>query len=251
MLVTTLFFAFLPLVFAQADRFSTPDCSGPDRELAVRATFLICHSSTWKVPVWTGYQLRPEELHGSAIRLRHFRRDTRLSLPGARDADYRNSGFSRGHMVPCADLAWSEESIRASFLLSNAAPQNQSANAGTWRRVEEAVRRIAAESDAIFVFTGVLFEDKNTGYIGTGRVAVPSHMFKVVLALRGQQKAMYAAIVPNREMAREELDRYTVTVREVQSRTGLDFFSALEDGEERELESQRTPFPQPAVRQAR
>ncbi|MBI3209388.1 MAG: DNA/RNA non-specific endonuclease [Candidatus Solibacter usitatus] len=240
--IATLLLPFLSLLSAQPQRFGTPACAGPDEELAVRSTFLICHSSTWKVPVWTAYELKPDQLHGTAARLKHFRRDADLSGSGARDSDYRNSGFSRGHMVPATDLAWSEESIRATFLLSNAVPQIQAANAGVWRRLEEAVRRIAAESDAVFVFTGVLFEDEEIATIGAGHVAVPSHTFKVLLAIRGERKTMYAAIVPNKPMDRDELNRHTVSVAEVQRRTGLDFFNRLEDDEEIELESQRRTF---------
>src|SRR5262245_3103543 len=104
------------------------------------------------------------------MRSRHFRRDQELSGGSASDSDYRGSGYSRGHLVPAADAAWSEEAMRATFLLSNAVPQFQRMNAGLWRQVEARVRRLAAESDAVYVFTGPLFERK-LERVGAGKVA--------------------------------------------------------------------------------
>ena len=228
---------------AQHNRFGTPACSGSDQELAGRSFFVICHSSDRKVPLWVGYELTPEHLERAATRPAHFRHDPGLSGPSAYDSDYKNSGYSRGHMAPAADFAFSDASIRATFLLSNAVPQRQSVNQGRWAQVEAAVRRIAAVSDATYVFTGPLFESAEIERIGAGQVSVPTHTFKVILALQGTSKTMYAAIVPNAKVVKEPLNQFAVTVEEVERRTGFDFFSALEDSEERDLESTLQLFP--------
>ena len=73
-----------------------------------------------------------------------FSRDLQLSGPTAAGSDYTNSGFSRAHMAPAADFAWSEAAIRSTFVLSNAVPLLQSVNAGPLARIESAVRRLAA-----------------------------------------------------------------------------------------------------------
>ena len=52
---------------------------------------------------------------------------------------------------------------------------------------------------------------------------------------------MYAAIVPNSGHVRQPLRELAVTVNEVERRTGLDFFSAMEDPEEDHLESTLAP----------
>jgi endonuclease G len=233
-----LLLALAALLCAQHDRFGAPACSGAVLELADRSFFVLCHSSVHKVPVWVGYELLPSHLARVAARHSRFRADARLSVAGAADEDYRNSGFSRGHMAPAADFAWSDESMRATFLLSNAAPQRQSVNAGVWARLEAAVRRIAAESDAVYVFTGTLF-GAAPETIGHGRVAVPGHTFKVVLALRGERRHMLAAIVPNSELGKDaRLEHFMTTVDEVERRAGLDFFAALPEDEQRQLEAQ-------------
>jgi len=235
--LTALLLAFIPVLSAQQDRFGNPACIGPGNELADRSFFVLCHSATRRVPLWVGYELTPAQLQHRAARPAHFRHDRDLAAPGAYDADYKHSGFSRGHMAPAADFAFSDQAIRATFLLSNAVPQIQRVNAGAWAQLEAAVRRLAAHSDAVYIFTGPLFDSEITEVIGPNHVAVPTHIYKVILAVQADQRTMYAAIVPNSVDAIDSLDHYTTTVDDVQRRTGLDFFAALDDTEEHQLES--------------
>lgn len=243
MKLTSLLLVVLPLLSAQPGRFGLPACSAPDQEFADRSFFLLCYDSSARLPVWTVYELLPSQLHGSDPRPSHFRHDPSLSGPSARDSDYRHSGFSRGHMVPAADLAWSAAALRASFLLSNAAPQRQSLNSGRWLQLENAVRQIAAHADSVYIFTGPVFDSPNPELIGPGHVTVPTHFYKVVLVVGGQRKIAYAAILPNSDQVWQPLNDFTVTVDEVERRTGLDFFSGLDDSEELRLESIRQPLP--------
>lgn len=243
MKLTVLLVALTPILVAQQDRFGNPACAASDLELADRSFFVLCHSSSLRIPLWVGYELTPERLNHRASRVTHFRHDNELSGPGAYDSDYKHSGFSRGHMAPAGDFGWSDQAFRSTFLLSNTVPQYQSVNAGVWSQLEAAVRRIAAESDAIYVFTGPILDSADTELIGANQVAVPSHTYKVILAIQGERRAMYAAIVPNASRVKGSFDRYLTTVEEVECRSGLDFFAALEDSEERELESSLEPFP--------
>jgi endonuclease G len=98
------------------------------------------------------------------------------------------------------------------------------------------VREIARAADAVYIFTGPIFSGKPE-FIGRHRVAVPSHTFKVALVIQGGARKMYAAIVPNAPLVSEPLEAFTTSVEEVQRQTGLDFFAALDDAEERLLES--------------
>jgi endonuclease G len=225
---------------AQHRRFGLPACPPQHQEFADRSFFLLCHDPAAKTPAWVGYELKPEHLVRSAPRPSHFRPDRLLSHPGASDRDYRNSGFSRGHLAPATDFSWSPAAIRSTFLLSNAVPQRQSVNAAQWAHLERAVRAVAARSDAVYIFTGPVFPE-TPERIGPGGVAVPSHTFKAVLAVRGQNKVMYAAIVPNADNLTQPLARFLTTVDEVERLTGLDFFDALDDSTERTLEAAPPP----------
>lgn len=189
----------------------------------------MCYSAARKVPAWVGYEFTPDRLSHPSTRSSCFRRNTALESPTATNADYRHSGFSRGHLAPAADFAWSAEARRATYLLSNVVPQDQTMNAGRWSQ---------AQSDAVYVFTGALFESPEPERIGPGQIAVPSHLFKVILAVQPGRNVMFAFIMPNdAAAARVPFASFLTSVNEVQERAGLDFFSALEDPEEQRLES--------------
>lgn len=235
-----LLITLLPILAAQPDRFGQPTCEAPHMELARRTGFVLCHDSFRKVASWTLYELTPQQLEADVPpRPSHFRPDNALALPGATDADYRNSGFHRGHLVPARDLANSRET----FLLSNAAPQNPSLNTGRWRQLEATVRALAATSEAVYIVTGTLSATTEPAVIGPNRVAIPTHFFKAILAVRGGSKRMFAVLLPNTSNTRLPLAHFAVSVDEIELSTGLDLFSSLNDEEEAQLESTAMPFP--------
>jgi endonuclease G len=229
-LIAALLLALTP-ASAQAP-FGSPACPG---EPADRVFFFTCHSPAHKVPFWVAHTLTPGQLGGAASRPSGFRPDRGLASPSASDRDYRSSGFHRGHLAPAADFS-SPDAVSATFLLSNAVPQAPSVNTGPWRRLENAIRRAARTADRVHVFTGALFEGEPKT-IGPGQVAVPSHTYKVILLIQGDSAAMFAAIVPNQENLRGPLEQFVATVDQVEQRTGLDFFTELEDTLENRLEA--------------
>ncbi len=227
-----------PIAFAQ------PACVAPARRLVAHAFFRVCYDSSLKAPVWTEYELRPEHLAAAARRRPNFRRDPSVSFPTASNADFRNSGYARGHLVPAADFAWSVEAHRATFFLTNVIAQKQSVNAGLWRSLESAVRRIAAIADSVLVFSGPLFDSETIEFLAQGGVAVPTHTYKVLLAVQAGRRTMFAAIIPNERIPPQPLNLFAVTVDEVERRTGFDFFAFLDDADEDALESRLEQFPQ-------
>ncbi|MFN7919119.1 MAG: DNA/RNA non-specific endonuclease [Bryobacteraceae bacterium] len=133
-------------------------------------------------------------------------------------------------------MAWSDDAIRDSFLLSNAVPQNAALNSGKWLLLEKAVRKLAAATDFALVFTGPIF-CRDDVRIGANQVAVPCQIFKVVVAGRGQVLHAFAAVLPNGYNPAEPLARFACSIAEVERRTGLDFLNALSKAEQAELES--------------
>ncbi|MBI4909201.1 MAG: DNA/RNA non-specific endonuclease [Acidobacteria bacterium] len=220
---------------AQPNRFGLPTCTAPDQQLAVRTAFTICLSNTHRVPVWTAYQLTAEMLDAPSAPRQHFRRDPELPASATND-DYRNSGFHRSHLVPALDLASSPDALRESYYLSNAVPQLPTLNMSAWRKIENDIRRLAAQSDALYILTGTLFDCDNIQHIGPNHVAVPCATFKIAIALSGETKSAYAVILPNQPAA----TRQTVSIREIETRAGLDFLSALPTPEQDTLESTTT-----------
>src|SRR5690606_42072969 len=122
-------------------------------------------------------------LQGQGVqRTDRFYAEARLpSAERAELADYRNSGYSRGHMAPAADMH-NDEAMAQSFSLANMVPQNQSHNAGAWSRIEQDTRKYVQRSGGpVYVFTGPVHID-SPRRVGEGGVAVAAYLAMLVLA---------------------------------------------------------------------
>ena len=149
--------------------------------------------------------------------------------------DYAGSGFDRGHLVPAADLKWSDAAMHQSFLLTNVCPMHKALNEGGWAKLEEKVREWTARDSALVVFTGPVVCDSDTALAG-GKVTVPGCFYKVVLAPCVRPMRAIAFIYPNGHSG-GRLSQYAVSIDEVERLTGLDFFPYLPDEEQQRLEA--------------
>jgi len=218
----------------------TPDAF----QLRVHDGYVIGHDSRLKIPLWVQYELRPEDLTDSRERSEDFRPDP--SLPSgqrAELADYRGSGFDRGHMAPAADMVATESLMSDSFLLSNMAPQvGIGFNRHIWKSLETAVRGWVRHRGPLVVVTGPVFaptEDEVCyRIIGDNRVAVPSAFYKVVADLRDpDDPAVLAFLLPNTGLSGREFDEFLTSVDAIEAATGIDLLSALDDDIEDAVEA--------------
>ena len=175
-----------------------------------------------------------EALTKEAKRTNRFRSDPEIPTGSATTADYRRSGYDRGHLAPAADMAFSVQTMADSFFMSNMSPQKPAFNRGIWKRLEEQVRQIAMREKAIYVVTGPILPKKKTVTIGANQVTVPTHYYKVIFDLTPPRK-MIGFILPN-EGSDRPLEDFAVTVDVVEKATGLDFFSALPKAVQERLE---------------
>lgn len=109
-----------------------------------------------------------------------FREDSRAPLPRATSADYTNSGFDRGHMVPAADRSISRKAMRETFIMTNVCPQAPALNRGPWKRAEETARSLARKGYQIRIQSHAVFWQADTQWIGRNLVAVPHGFVKTV-----------------------------------------------------------------------
>ncbi|WP_341666803.1 DNA/RNA non-specific endonuclease [Alcaligenes sp. SDU_A2] len=151
------------------------------RELCF-SDFAILHSGQTKTPVFVAQRLnrRMVQAAQSIKRTDKFYAEARLpASERAELSDYRGSGYSRGHMAPAGDMS-SEQGMAQSFSLANMVPQNQIQNGGPWNQIEGDTRKYVLRAAAdVYVFTGPVYA-AGPATIGDGRVAVPSHVFKLV-----------------------------------------------------------------------
>lgn len=130
--------------------------------------------------------------------------------------------YDRGHLVPANHLDHSEVAIKQSNNMTNILPQAANMNRGAWLLTEEIVE-CYRDIDELLVIGGVLWGDNPADdyFVQSHGVKTPDAFWKVVIRGIGQDERAIAWIVPNsQEAKRGQLDRYLVTVDEIERVTG-------------------------------
>jgi endonuclease G len=197
--------------------------------------YTLSYNETHEQANWVAYELTAEEVRGSVKRKDAFRPDPLVKTGSASLADYKGSGYDRGHLAPAADMKWSSTAMSESFFMSNMSPQNPSFNRGVWKRLEGHVRKWAYDNESIHITTGGVLTDRLTT-IGTNRVSVPRFYYKVILDYQEPEIKGIGFILPN-ESIKKSLELYAVSIDEVEKFTGLDFYYTLPDDIENKVES--------------
>ncbi|WP_266158101.1 DNA/RNA non-specific endonuclease [Dyella silvatica] len=144
--------------------------------------YALANSGVTKGPLWSAEHLTKEQvaLAKNVTRKDAFHADKNVpAADRAELADYKGSGYDRGHMTPSGD-APSADSQYETFTLANIVPQNSTLNRGKWSRIEASVRAMATEMDELYVITGPIFDADSIPTIGDNRVAVPKYVWKAV-----------------------------------------------------------------------
>ncbi len=152
--------------------------------------------------------------------------------------DYRGSGFDRGHMIPAADVKWSDDAMQASHYLTNIVPQDHRLNSGPWASLEGLCRNWACRDSAIIIVCGPVLTDRMPRTIGKdNKIPVPERFFKVVLA--PYTTPMHGiAFILNNGYVEGGVQAAATTIDQVEAITGFDFFASLPDSIETEVEQQ-------------
>ncbi len=196
-------------------------------EVILNPYFALSYFEAHEQAEWVAYELTAERLGMPWVkRSDNFLPDPKITRASAFPTDYRNSGYDRGHLVPAADMAFTEEAMAATFLMSNISPQSSNFNKGIWRELEELTRDWAKKNKALYVVSGPVLSQPVKTAIGENGVSVPAAYFKVLLDYTEPQLKGIGFILPN-EVSYEPLFTYAVTIEEVEKATGLVFFPNL------------------------
>jgi len=235
---------------SQIDLFAKYGLPRNSQQFVFHKNHILCYDRQRRIPLWVAEHLTKDSLKGSAHR-KHSKFLPDPSIPvlfSAQNEDYHRSGFSRGHMAPAGDNKYDQEAMSATFYLSNILPQNIDNNSGFWNRLEMYCRDLVANFDHVWVISGPLFlsetnphsDKKYVRYevIGKNEVAVPTHLFKIVVAEKeGTGRPMLGVfVVPNTAVLSErQLHEFKVDLKFVESHSGLQFLPLLEKSKPRDL----------------
>ncbi|KAK1171981.1 hypothetical protein AOXY_G4444 [Acipenser oxyrinchus oxyrinchus] len=213
-------------------------------EIRYYSNHTLSYDQTKRIPRWVLEHISREKLLGKADR-KHCRFKPDPNVPPlftAVNEDYLRSGWSRGHMAPAGDNKCSGQSMAETFYLSNIVPQNFENNAGFWNRLEMYCRELTERFENVWIISGPLTlpevgsDGKKTvtyQVIGKGNVAVPTHLYKVILAHRSatssEPLALGSFVVPNKPIGFDRpLTDFQVSLVDLEKMSGLSFFPLLD-----------------------
>ncbi len=195
-------------------------------QILYRKGYTVSYNKDYKIPNWVAWHLTSEHSSGPFQRPTNaWHEDEEVPVPRATLADYKGSGWSRGHMCPAGDNKWDSVAMYESFLFTNSCPQNANLNSGDWNQIEMACRRWAERYGDIYIICGPILYNKEHEAIGPNKVVVPEAFFKVVICLNGTPKGI-GFIRKNTDTTKRN-DLYINTINEVERITGITFFPHL------------------------
>jgi len=198
--------------------------------------YTIGYSTQWLQPVWVAYALEPHELAKNVKRQNSFTDDPIYQGREATEGDYKNSGYSRGHLAPSADMRFSQQAMEECFYFTNMAPQFIAFNAGIWNSLEQKVRAWAEKFGTIYIATGPCFIGEPLDHMGRQRIPVPTHFYKALLMQCDGQWRAIAFLIPHKT-GKGKVKRFACSIDQLEEVTHIDFFPQLPDSIETPLEA--------------
>uniref|UniRef100_A0A8B9GH37 Endonuclease n=1 Tax=Amazona collaria TaxID=241587 RepID=A0A8B9GH37_9PSIT len=206
-------------------------------QLRSRESYVLCYDPRSRSALWVIEQLNRDTLSGASERAAcDFQEDDSVhEYHRATNADYRGSGFDRGHLAAAANHKWSQKAMRDTFYLSNIAPQvDPHLNQNAWNNLEKYSRSLARNNKNVYVCTGPLFlprmEADGKMYvkyqvIGKNNVAVPTHFFKVlILEKESGEIELRSYVMPNSPVDDKiPLEQFLVPIESIERASGLLF----------------------------
>ena len=210
----------------------------PGSRVVKHGAYVTSYNTETLIPGWVAYELTADEADARRDREGvEFRMDPDLrGCTQAMREDYSGSGWTKGHLMPAADAAFSSTAMSETFYFTNICPQNEVLNAGDWQYLEKRVRSWAGRYGSVWVVTGPIVGNNRYGTIGERDVVVPDSFYKALLVRRKDGSYSSIAFVMDNDEERYYLRDCSMSVNDLETLTGIDFFPALDDKIEDKVE---------------
>ncbi len=197
--------------------------------------FSLSYREQYELPEWVAYRLTGDMINKpNHPRNQDFEPDPAITTGSAHYHDYKQSGYSKGHLVPAADMSWDQQAMNSTFLMSNVAPMLESFNSGIWLELEHDVRDWATKYKDIIVIAGPIFRD-SLGSIGANDVLVPRYFYKAIFTTDRRKPEAIGFIFDQTNKNFGTLDQYVVSIDSIEKATGLDLFANMYGSWENEI----------------
>lgn len=193
-----------------------------DHPIVCRHGYILEHDPVAKIPNWVAWTLTKEHAISCLPRDDAFAADQSLPADKRSDPkDYAGSGYDQGHLANNADMSYDPAVARESFLMSNMSPQLPQVNRGTWKSLETTERAMAYDTGHnITIYAGNIYSAKSKK-IGKNGVVVPDSLFKILID--DKDLVSYAFLMPNVTNIDPDMNKYQVTVADVEKASGIIF----------------------------
>ena len=229
-----------------------------------RRNYTFCFDKTKRASLWVAYPQHRCYTSGSANRNNSdfgFDPSVDAALQANMLSSYRGP-YDRGHQIPAADRKCSQEMMDQTFYATNMTPQYGNFNQKRWGYLEGKVRNWVC-NDTLYVVTGAYFGGPYSNTIATsttdrsGNVTpTPSHYFKVVLrtvdgnthrsvdSFEDASQLQSIGIWLQHENSGDDISMpagSVVSVKEIEEKTGFEFFNMLNPAIADKVKSQCNP----------
>jgi len=202
--------------------------------------YTLSYNEKYENAEWVAYSLSPKQLSKRQIERPRFIRDPLVKTRSAHYKNYYPNGYEKGHLLPAADRRFSIDAFDETFYTSNVSPMDHYFNSGIWNQLEKQVRYWTKRYGKLYIVTGGILQP-GLERIGRERVAVPDYFYKIVLDYKNPKKArLIGFLIPHKDL-QEDLKDFVVPVDSIEKLTGIDFFPALPDTMENQLEASKHP----------
>jgi endonuclease G len=207
--------------------------------------YAVGYSEARKDPLWAAYRLHRVENPTSAKRPGRFRADDRTTAR-VRHEDYVQHAprlYDRGHMAPNHAVAtrYGPEAQVETFLMSNVCPQAAPLNQQTWQYLEQVIAGTwSSRHDVLWVVTGPIFDreaDDPAAQRLNGVAQIPAAFYTIVAEDHDGKVNLLAVVMSQDVKGQQVLKDFTTTANQIETLTGLDFFSELPDAVENAVEA--------------
>ena len=199
--------------------------------------YLVGYDDVRKNPAWVAYRLFKNESNNPTLITTNFITDKRTSSK-VTEKDFNNTGFSKCLLAPASAIVhnYGEHTFQSTKLMSNIVAMEPDLYSGPWSQLEKTIANQYKNSFyEVWVITGPLYappiQKLNYG------IEVPDFFYKIILDAKGEHVRAIGFIMPQTSHRHEPLQNFIVTIDEIQERSGLHFFTEIEEATQSDLKS--------------